>query len=766
MDVQRLMIGISLFACAMSPAIAAQHQTQFNPLSAGREINELSRILKESSFRHNLGPILSRAERLQNEAKQCLDKTQSQLQQINNAIKPLARLSGTTYALSAMDRSLKDQRATVQLRQSRCQMVLTQSQSLIHSVQGKLRSNFAEALSRRGQPLPLQIAALWRSKQSLWRGAKIATVKLWLGDNPLRLVYWVLGLAILGLVMGWSVVRFIWPKPKDWPERTSPLEAIILSLGRIIRVALPWIGMSIGPICYGLLAYGSPRPLIVEMLFAYGIWLGGIMILYALAGVYLPSDHPVVGLADRPSVRRLGNVAWAVTIIGAWAFFTPFAEFFLPAFRHLLLGLWLTLIGIMVAIVLFRLPRLEGRRTPFVTRLSGITVIAAIIAYWLGYQDLGRYLEGGAVSSYSILFSAWLIGILIRDFFDGIDNGDFAWQRIIRRRLRLREGETMAGGIWLRLLLQVCLWGGAGLILIAIWSPAGVAGTIAIHYLLQGFQIGTVSIVPVQWAIAIALFGVLLTLGSRIGRRLESQLIRARVERGKREAVVRITEYSLWILAGVVALAFAGFKFRNLALIAGALSVGIGFGLQNIVNNFISGIILLFERPVRPGDWVVIGNTEGYVRRISIRSTLIETFDKAEVLVPNSELISQQVTNWMLSSQTGRITVPVGVAYGSNTSQVKSVLLEIAKGHQAVVKGSEYIPDPVVLFRGFGDSALNFELRCFIRDVQEKLLISSDLNFSIDQALREAGIEIPFPQRDLHVRSVTSDWPADRPKVP
>jgi len=188
-----------------------------------------------------------------------------------------------------------------------------------------------------------------------------------------------------------------------------------------------------------------------------------------------------------------------------------------------------------------------------------------------------------------------------------------------------------------------------------------------------------------------------------------------------------------------------------LALVAGALSVGIGFGLQNIVNNFISGLILLFERPIKTGDWIVVDDVEGYVKRISIRSTHIQTFDRADVIVPNSALISGKVVNWMLKDVKGRIRVPIGVAYGSDVQAVKKVLHEIAGEHPEVIKSEILAPAPVVLFIGFGDSSLDFELRCHIRDIDKKVQTTSDLNFAIDAAFRAQKIEIPFPQRDIHI---------------
>jgi potassium efflux system protein len=236
------------------------------------------------------------------------------------------------------------------------------------------------------------------------------------------------------------------------------------------------------------------------------------------------------------------------------------------------------------------------------------------------------------------------------------------------------------------------------------------------------------------------------------GRLNTKWLVETHMEPSAREALVTTFGYVAVGVAALISLSLAGISFSNLAIIAGALSVGVGFGLQNIVNNFVSGIIMLVERPVRSGDWIVVGNTEGIVQRISIRSTTIRTFDRADVIVPNSDLISGQVTNWTLGNTWGRAKVQVGVAYGSDIDTVTELLLDVAKSHADVVKGNLSLPDPYVLFLEFGDSSLNFELRAIIRDVNRRLHVISDLNRAINTVFNAHGIEIPFPQRDLHFR--------------
>ena len=215
-------------------------------------------------------------------------------------------------------------------------------------------------------------------------------------------------------------------------------------------------------------------------------------------------------------------------------------------------------------------------------------------------------------------------------------------------------------------------------------------------------------------------------------------------------AISTFTRYVVLFFGFLLAVAATGINLDRLAFLAGALGVGIGFGLQNVVNNFVSGLILLFERPVKIGDTVEIGGLWGDVRRIGIRSSVVRTFDGAEVIVPNGDLISQQVTNWTLSDRHRRVEVKVGVAYGTDPERVLGILREVADAHPDVLG----MPEPQTLFEGFGDSSLDFRLRVWIRDFERGLPVRSELSVALNAALAAAGITIPFPQRDLHVIDV------------
>lgn len=226
-------------------------------------------------------------------------------------------------------------------------------------------------------------------------------------------------------------------------------------------------------------------------------------------------------------------------------------------------------------------------------------------------------------------------------------------------------------------------------------------------------------------------------------------LSRLPLQRGLPYAISKVTYYVLLVLVLLAALAGAGVELNKFTLLTGALGIGVGFGLQNVINNFVSGLILLFERPIRVGDTVDVGGLVGTVKRIGARSSTVVTVQDAEVIVPNSNLIANQVINWTLSSPERRAEIQVGVAYGTDPEKVLRLLVQAAESNPAVMR----YPKPAAFFLGFGDSALNFELR-FWASQDTWFQLKSDVTIGVAKTLQEAGIEIPFPQRELHVRSI------------
>ena len=373
-------------------------------------------------------------------------------------------------------------------------------------------------------------------------------------------------------------------------------------------------------------------------------------------------------------------------------------------------------------------------------RLIGrVVAITAPALAVMGYFAASRFLFYPVVYSGAVIGLCMLLFHVVKDAVDSF--AEPAEGQAVQTPSRIRLIPVIVG------FFLICA---AVPVLALVWGADLTDLGNAWRAVSDGFSLGEVTISPLDffWFLLVFGLGYVIT-GIVRGVLRRSVLPVTRLDAGGKAAISAGVFYVGVFLSALAAISATGADLSNLALVAGALSVGIGFGLQNIVNNFVSGLILLLERPIKSGDWVELASGMGYVKQINVRSTEIETFDRASLIVPNSELISSSVTNWTHTNMHGRLIVPVHVAYGSDPKKVEQVLLEIARAHSMLLRR----PAPYVLFRRFGQDALDFEIRGILRDVNWILNVHSEINFEIARRFAEEDIRISYPQRDLHLRN-------------
>lgn len=720
------------------------------------------RLSREQMDESEVGDSIKEVTGLRTRSNQCLTTIEPDLARVKDSLATLGEATPDEQEQVRYERrALTRQQTLLQNRVTECRMLARRSDELVDRLTGRQNALLKARLLHRNLTLQDLILDAFRAPEQWWVGSQRLFDEFSGLQRLTREALW--RLAILGVIAFgaglWVNARLHRFTRAPAREQAFPRaqEALVTSFAHYAP-CLFLCGALATELAFHFRGL-SPQPFVA--LFFYGL-IAYVTTLTIIRTVLYP-PQPALQLTPLPDslaqrlARRLMVLAFLV-FAGYLLFMTLLAqrlpETVFALARTIFMG-FLVVNGAWLTWLVGQMPALKDNGHKL--RLLLLLVLVVILgAEWLGYRNLATFLSLGLVGSLVALLVFWMVQLALSSLFDGLDTGRHRWQRQLRQRLALLPEEPIPGLVWLRFLTSLLTWGGLGLVLLRVWGLSDAGFALLMKYLVDGFTVGDVRVVPSKVLTGLFLFALLIIASRRIKNTLEKKwLRRTRLDAGARETLVTLTSYAGIAIAVLVGLSLAGVQFTNLAIMAGALSVGIGFGLQNIVNNFVSGIILLFERPVRPGDWVVVGSTEGIVKKVRVRSTEIQTFDRSDVIVPNSEFISTQVVNRTLRDPYGRLLVPVGVAYGSDADLVKSTLLEVASGHPQVVQQHPNVPAPVVWFRGFGESALNFELRCFIRDINNRIAVLSDLNFAIDKAFRVRGIQIPFPQRDLHLHP----WP-------
>ncbi|ADM10607.1 mechanosensitive ion channel family protein [Parvularcula bermudensis HTCC2503] len=659
---------------------------------------------------------------------------------------------------------------------------IAEAQRLAIEIANLRRSQFFEDLSARG-PSPLQPALLGEAAETSALGFRryaAALASYWeqkKAENATTGLFLSLALAVALAVALWIPVRgwlanFLAHRLE--PYEPLPSRKVLVAAARTVVRLLP--GLLGGVILLETLrANGAVSTQSYPL--AQAIWftfLGVLFVEGAAVGVFAPlaPKWRIVPLATSQAraVRLLLILAVLflgldqVVLRGADLFATSSALIIqIKALTTLLLALVLaglsfkslwTTKGEAAAegVPVPTDPTQDSNRFPWGRiRFSGrVLACIAVLAALVGNVSLGHYLMTRLFYLLGLGSIIWFLRALFRE---GVRLVDANFRSQQAEELREKDGETASSPLttyWIGVAIDVlCLLifiPPALLILGAAWSD--VRGGVTDAFL--GFQVGPIRISFAKILLAITLTAFVMIVTRTAQRVVDRQIFpKAGIDPGVQNSLKTLIGYVGLLIAVMVGVGTLGFNLSSLAIIAGALSVGIGFGLQSIVNNFVSGLILLFERPIKVGDWIVTSSGEGIVQRISVRSTIIETFDKSSVIVPNAELISSAVTNWTHKNKLGRIVLPVGISYDLDPQVAIDVLMKVAKDDPDVLSYPPYY----VYFDDFGDNSQNLQLRAYVRDIGLSLGIRTRLRVSIWRAFKEAGIEIPFPQRDLHIRS-------------
>ena len=664
---------------------------------------------------------------------------------------------------------LESIKGQIQAAQRRTALTILRAQQLVEFIQDLRLRNFSRNLLRRSDS-PVS-SALWRNVTDVLPrvGTQVATIAdNWFAAGRERFgaiivlllvcgaVYTVLA-TIRGRLLARALVEPTEPRPgffkrvatASWlaPLLASPGSATVVLLflggelvglwdGPIRAFALTLVGARLIYFATSALAtamllprkpswrlIGTPTPVSRRLLFAVNLIVGVYAVDFLLHSAIRLFQMPVsIGVVE----TSLANLAFSAMLV----FFalTPMPDDIdRPSGRV-----------VQTAMYWLRIPLL----------LAAAAIACATV---LGYVALGRFLAGQVMLMGCGGAAVLLVHLAIRAMTTGPAEFTEPVEQLIEDKAGLDERRRGQIAKLIGIVLNGFLILAALVLLLLSWGIPQSQLIDGLEALIFGFEIGQVRISLFRILVGIGLFiGVLFV--TRIVQRWlgQSVLSAKRMDAGIANSLHTVVGYVGMGVAALIGISYAGFDLTHFTVVIGALSLGVGLGLQSIVNNFVSGLILLVERPVKVGDWIVVGNEQGYVRKISVRATEIETFDRAAVIVPNSEFISGTVQNWTHRNTMGRVVVPVGVSYNADPERVREILIEVAKSTDGILG----YPEPFVAFEDFGASSLDFSLRCYIADVNGTLSAKTALRMAIFRRFKDEGIEIPFPQQDVHLRDL------------
>ena len=703
-------------------------------------------------------------------AEGCISSSNDHLADTDKHLEKLGQpVDGESKDVSLTRQNLLTNKTMLETTLASCKAILVRSDVAINKISIFRMKNLERQSLERGRNI-LTVINETVTESHQWMSALVGVLASnkathALTGSRILMLFSILTIALVtGLIIRKTLQRWSNNVLKRWKKANFDksdtgmrvLDGLAMTTRRYIVPLL--VSSSIGLFMYIETFDQVPKPLLTIIMDGLPLLILAFALTYFvyISALRKPGLRVDMGSVVAHSLRKSFNILALVWFLGYMLFQTILANSLSESAFFLARAILGTVLVLNVIWIIWLTKGIKGQILNAPVRIIvSLILIGTLVAELTGYRNLSGFVLRGIVGTLITYSLLQIVSHLVSTFLDEFNAGKSSWQQRIRMQIGVSNNESITGFIWVRFITSISIWLLFIASLLVIWRvPDTDVGALSL-YITHGFTIGSIEFVPIRIFEAIVVLIVLLTINGGVQRRLKGKwLAMTGIERGARESIATVGNYIGIALAIIISLAAAGLDFSKLAIIAGALSVGIGFGLQNIVNNFVSGLILLFERPIKTGDWIVANGVEGHVKKISIRSTEIESFDHADIIVPNSELISGNLINWEHKNRNGRICVPISVAYGSNTEQVKELLIGIARNHQEVVIGDPSMHDPKVLFLAFGESSLDLELRFFIREIHKRVDILSDMNFAVDKVFRENAIEIPYPQRDVHIRDI------------
>lgn len=632
------------------------------------------------------------------------------------------------------------------------------------------RTRYFDRLLKREQSV--LAPALWSqgiaSISDLWaRSARLATsyYTLMAENNGPWIAWFLLACFIVLAAGGYRICHALANRVRAGKVPTG-------ELGKLVRVVAVPIGYGlvavIATTVFGLLLFelGAQSKQIEQLYQAFALMMVMFAFTRGMARSILSPSRPdwrIADLSTQAAQKWLNLLTFAFMVMAAGYLVNELSQVLNLSDKLAAMRRAIVLPTLMIIIVRLILVAQRDRRSAeasqsktvyfawasYMIQPVWLLVFATGVALITGYLTLATYIVANIVVIGTVVSFLYCVRRLADAFVTQSISDGSRISKTLKHAFSMSERGIKRSGIALNAIvdLSLLLLGLPLLLMLTALSWVDVRSWLSTAFF--GFNIGDITISLSSILLAISVFVVGLLLTRFVTGWLDRRILSATdLDAGVRNSIRTGASYTATILALLVAFAAAGVNFGNIAIVAGALSVGIGFGLQSIVNNFVSGLILLAERPIKVGDWVAVAAGEGTVTKINVRATEIETFDRCTIIVPNSSLISDAVQNWTHGDLMGRCKVNIGVSYDADPQQVHDILVQCAENHPRAMA----YPLPSVLFKDFGASSLDFELRVFINDVNWVAFVGSELRFSIYKALKEAGIEIPFPQQDVNFR--------------